>query len=443
MAEDYLPKRKEPTCYFDATQLVHWDGKLTGIPRVMYELAVRFHGNDNVRFVSWVRQLKMYCEIDYQQSVVNRKGVVYLSSRDDSLSGGGEDSGNTSISKKSVAKRVANKAINSTKYIHRQFPDAIRDSLVVKKAKSYRAVSLVAGDSVFIPWGEWWDNAFLDMLAQAQSGGVKLSTFIHDVGPMVVPHLSGNSSSLAKYCAKIVPVCEEVFVNSKFTGKTLRGWLVDNGYNTPNISVVTLGDDFTSSKPKTPSDDNFLQASLKGGDYILTVGTVEIKKNHIFYYYVYKLAAEKGIDLPPLVIAGRRGWSADTNISIMQTDPALKDKFIFLFDTSDEELTWLYEHSLFTVFASMYEGWGLPLSESLYRGVPVISARSTSLMEIGEGMIDRFTQASTDECLELIQRMLDKNYLAGKRNQIKKYKPATWDKCYEDIAKALKSKEML
>lgn len=175
----------------------------------------------------------------------------------------------------------------------------------------------------------------------------------------------------------------------------------------------------------------------------MTVGTVELKKNHIFYYYVYKLARERGIVLPPLVIAGRKGWGTDTNIEIMQTDPELKDKFIFSFDTSDEELAWLYENTRFSVFASMYEGWGLPLAESLFHGVPVISASSTSLLEIGDGLIDRFTQASTDECLAAIETMLGDDYVAQKRSQVKGYQPATWDACYGEIAATLSKKEMI
>lgn len=434
---------KKSTLYVDVTQLIHWEGKLTGIPRVMHELAIRFKNEPNVIYVSWVKQIKAYCEVDFAQSVLVRGGIRYiahgeiLSAADEGLVQHTPSIGRTAI------KRVLNKIINGTKYISPSFPDAIRDEAVANKAKGYKKATLGTGDSVFIPWGEWWDKNFLAMLLEAHKDGAKLSTFVHDVGPMVAPHLTGNSASLADYCATVVPVCDEVFVNSKFTKNTLVSWLQDNQYSVPSITVVRLGDDFTHKKPVKPSADQIRQSGLRGGDYILTVGTVELKKNHIFYYYVYKLASERGIELPPLVIAGRKGWGTDTNIEIMQTDPELKGKFIFSFDTSDEELAWLYENTLFSVFASMYEGWGLPLAESLFHGVPVISASSTSLSEIGDGLIDRFTQASTDECLAAINTMMSEEYLAQKRSQVKEYQPATWDACYGEITATLSKKEMI
>lgn len=432
------------TLYVDVTQLVHWEGKLTGIPRVMYELAVRLHDNPNVVYVSWVRQVKKYCEIDFTQSVLKRGGIKYLQQQDGDSDASMANADATQNTVRDYVRRGLNKAINSTKYIRPEMPDRIRDEVVRKKADNYRQIMPGKGDSVFIPWGEWWDKNFLAMIVSSQKNGAKISTFIHDVGPMVAPHITGNSASLADYCATVVPICDAVFVNSKFTRDTLKTWLEKYGHSVPEITVVTLGDDFKHSEPKRPQAEEFKQAHLSGADYILTVGTVELKKNHIFYYYVYKLAAERGIDLPPLVIAGRRGWGTEMNINIMQTDPEVKDKFIFLFDTSDEELAWLYEHTLYSVFASMYEGWGLPLSESLFHGVPVVSARSTSLVEIGDGIIDRFTQYSTDECLSCMQRMLGTEYLENKRATIKdKYRPATWDQCYQAIAENLRKKEML
>lgn len=435
--------RRKMTLYVDVTQLIHWEGKLTGIPRVMHELAIRFNDEPNVKYVSWVKQIKAYCEVDFSESVLKRGGIRYV--LQDALPSQQEaDSNAVSVPAYHVlAKRVANKLINGTKYIHPRLPDIIRDRAIQGRAAKYKKVQLGGGDSVFIPWGEWWDKNFLTMLVEAHSNGAKISTFIHDVGPMVAPHLTGNSASLADYCATVVPVCDEVVVNSHFTRDTLVKWLKDNGHTIPPVSVVRLGDDFKHKKPERPSFEQFIASGVKGQDYILTVGTVELKKNHIFYYYVYKLARERGIDLPPLVIAGRKGWGTDTNITIMQTDPELKDKFIFSFDTSDEELAWLYEHSLFAVFASMYEGWGLPLAESLFYGVPVISASSTSLLEVGGGMIDRFTQASTDECLSAIQRMMNVDYRKEKRAQAGTYVPATWDDCYKEIAMLLKKGDML
>jgi len=53
---------------------------------------------------------------------------------------------------------------------------------------------------------------------------------------------------------------------------------------------------------------------------------------------------------------------------------------------SDEELAYLYKNSLFTVFPSYYEGWGLPIGESLWFGKPVVASNTSSMREVG-GML--------------------------------------------------------
>ena len=55
----------KPTLYYDVTQLVHWDGRLTGIPRVMHEQAIRFREQrPEAVFVSWVKELQEFVELD-------------------------------------------------------------------------------------------------------------------------------------------------------------------------------------------------------------------------------------------------------------------------------------------------------------------------------------------------------------------------------------------
>jgi glycosyltransferase involved in cell wall biosynthesis len=52
----------------------------------------------------------------------------------------------------------------------------------------------------------------------------------------------------------------------------------------------------------------------------------------------------------------------------------------------DAELAWLYQNCQFTVFPSLYEGWGLPITESLDFGRPCLTGSGSSVEEAGEGM---------------------------------------------------------
>ena len=60
----------------------------------------------------------------------------------------------------------------------------------------------------------------------------------------------------------------------------------------------------------------------------------------------------------------------------------LEEKILVLNDLSDAELAWLYDNSLFSVFPSIHEGFGLPVLESISRDCPVIVDTGTSTAEV-------------------------------------------------------------
>ena len=199
------------------------------------------------------------------------------------------------------------------------------------------------------------------------------------------------------------------------------------------MEVFRLGEDFEFAKSEMPTDEVFVKAGLKKKDYILTVGTIEARKNHALLYYVYKLAKSRGIDLPVSVIVGRRGWKTEQIYDFMTDDPEVKDKFVFLHDASDENLTWLYEHAKLSVQPSFCEGWGIPIAESVAHGTPCISSDKTSMIEVAEGYVRHFDPASSDECLALIQEMLTPESQKKWRAKCAEYKQTTWDESYAQV----------
>src|SRR6185437_7983484 len=99
-----------PRIYYDVTQLVHLKGNMTGIPRVMHELAVRFRkSNPNVAFVAWVKELHAMCELDLDKTLTHRgEGIEYLHIGQEAVAAAPIDPSPVALaSKKGSVKRVA------------------------------------------------------------------------------------------------------------------------------------------------------------------------------------------------------------------------------------------------------------------------------------------------------------------------------------------------
>lgn len=172
----------------------------------------------------------------------------------------------------------------------------------------------------------------------------------------------------------------------------------------PLSKVIRIGDIIDKSKKSTIPRQMDRQ---KNTQFLLCVGTIEVRKNHALLYYVYKLAHERGINLPKLVIVGRLGWNAQDIYSMYKNDPLIKEQTILLDSVSDAELSWLYENCLFSVYPSMYEGWGLPVAESLQYGKVAVASDSSSIPEIAGDLLEYFSPYSVDECLHLMLKYLE------------------------------------
>lgn len=428
----------------DVTQLAHWTGKITGIPRVMDELAKRFASSKEYEtaFAVWVKELQDFCEIDFEQTIIERRGIVYKRPT------GVGDSDPQEASKQSVSlssakplvKRAAKKALSVASRFSPEISHKLESRAKQIHMQGYKRVDFRKDDIFFIPWGEWWDSNFTDRLVRTHTEqGVRLVQVIHDVATTVWPQFFEQVEvNPESYNAKIVPIADLVLCVSQNTKRELTEWLESKKLHIPKMEVFRLGDVINVTKSVKPSEEAFVKSKLKGKDYIMCVGTIEAKKNHAMFYYVYKRAAELGIDLPKIVIVGRRGWGTNDIYRIMTNDPQVKGKFVFLHDASDENLSWLYDHCLFTVLPSFHEGWGIPIAESLGRGVPNISSNTSSMVEIAEGISEHFSPTSTDECLAAIQRMLQPKYYQAALGRVKKYKPTTWDDSFHQVDAHLK-----
>ena len=86
---------------------------------------------------------------------------------------------------------------------------------------------------------------------------------------------------------------------------------------------------------------------------------------------------------------------------------------------TDAEVAWLYRECRFTVFPALYEGWGLPVSESLSHGKFCIASDNSSLPEAGQGLVRHINLLDGREWVEEIERCIaDDAYLRSHEEKI-------------------------
>ena len=119
------------------------------------------------------------------------------------------------------------------------------------------------------------------------------------------------------------------------------------------------------------------------GQYFLYLGTLEPRKNieRIIDAYSCYVQRNHTIDVPHLVIAGRKGWMYDSIFDKVK-HLKLEEKVIFTGYVLEEETPILMCGAKCFIFASLYEGFGMPVIEAMSCGTPVITSNTTSLDEV-------------------------------------------------------------
>lgn len=120
---------------------------------------------------------------------------------------------------------------------------------------------------------------------------------------------------------------------------------------------------------------------IKKGQYFLSVGTIEPRKNYDTLLKAYKEYLENSKEHKKLCIAGGYGW-LEENFHRKIEELGLENDVIVTGYVSEETLANLYRHCFSFVYPTWYEGFGLPVLEAMNFGKPVIASNVTSIPEI-------------------------------------------------------------
>jgi glycosyltransferase involved in cell wall biosynthesis len=145
--------------------------------------------------------------------------------------------------------------------------------------------------------------------------------------------------------------------------------------------------------------------------YILTVGTIEPRKNLPTLIKAFDEVAATVKDVE-LTVAGRKGWKWQDTFDAVDRS-GVRERIRFLDFVPPEDLPALYAGAELFVYPSSYEGFGIPPLEAMACGVPVIVSNTSSLPEVvGEAAIQ---VAPTDVAAlrgEMVNLLQDQNLRA-------------------------------
>ena len=271
----------------------------------------------------------------------------------------------------------------------------------------------------------------------------KIVQTIYDMTPVLFPQ-THNEMTIEVFCNSFLPHVFRISDYIIYGGETAKRdgekYAVSQKFNFPTGFAVKWGNDINSKQITLERENELLKLNGIKSNFILTVGTVQRRKNQeMLYNAIIRLINENKWSDVQLVIAGYPGWGYDGFLRAIKNDERVKDSIVILTAT-DELLDVLYRRSLFTLLPSLYEGWSLTLPESLGYGKFCIAADNEPLKEIGGNLIDYVNPYDIKGWADKINYYLEnKGQLFKKERLIKEqWHSTSWKECAYEISKLIK-----
>jgi glycosyltransferase involved in cell wall biosynthesis len=113
-------------------------------------------------------------------------------------------------------------------------------------------------------------------------------------------------------------------------------------------------------------------------------------------------------------------------------------RIVFAEAPSEADLRWLYSACLFTVFPSFFEGWGLPVGESLWFGKACAASNTSSIRAVGREFCVYFSPYDRDAIKAAVRRLLDPELRRSFEGKIEAARLRTWAEVASDLARIIK-----
>lgn len=210
-------------------------------------------------------------------------------------------------------------------------------------------------------------------------GGKYLMT-VHDLAWLVMPELykPRHRYEWSVHQRRMLRRADHYVAVSEWTKRDMVEYL---RIPSERITVIPEG----ARERFRPVDPSQVKTTLSkyglDAPYFLTVGDMNPRKNHLRLVRAFAAVLKRSSEPVSLVFCGSLGHRGNRVVQEVQR-LELTDSVRFLGRLADEDLVGLMNGARALVFASLYEGFGLPILEAMACGTPVITSNVTSMPEV-------------------------------------------------------------
>lgn len=214
---------------------------------------------------------------------------------------------------------------------------------------------------------------------------------LHDLVPLRLPYTTlDNKRRYFKLVSKIARTADHIVTVSESAKSDIIKLLeVDSKRITNTYQSVTIPDKYANKPAEVVQQEVEGTFGIEYKNYFIFWGSIEPKKNIGRIIEGYLASNVK----TPLVIVGAQAWKSEEELKLLYDDniralvhvgneTRVKKKVIQLSYAPFPLLVSLIKGAKATVFPSLYEGFGLPVLESMLLGTPVITSNTASIPEV-------------------------------------------------------------
>ena len=282
------------------------------------------------------------------------------------------------------------------------------------------------GDLLLSLGATWTHPAHAAAAAHLRRHGVKVARMIYDLIPTIKPQWVEeiHTRMITPWVRSVLADSDHVFTISEFSRSEIDRYCADNRLHCAPLTVVRLGDVLQDNPAVAP-----LPRFVPGRPFFLCVSTLDVRKNHRLLYDAWSVLAARDPDgCPDLVCLGVAHLYVADLLREIRSDRAVNARIHVLQGIDDNELAWYYGNCVATIYPSRYEGWGLPVAESLGHGRLCLASHATSIPEISRDLPEFFDPYDAPGLVSLVDRACrDREWVEEREARIRdSFRPTPW-----------------